>query len=141
MSCAAETHSPSSATSAATSAPTVAWCCLGITSTWVGACGLMSRKASTRSVSWTTSAGISPATMRQNRQSVTVATLEPRSARGTGLDAQIGLHDPLVGKQARGRSGVHDRAALQHVAVVGGAQGTAGVLLDEDDGRTGRPDL
>src|SRR5215207_10171357 len=36
----------------------------------------MSRKANTRSVWWTTSAGISPATMRQNRQSDTLATLE-----------------------------------------------------------------
>src|SRR3954453_12257739 len=35
----------------------------------------MSRKASTRSVSRTTSAGISPATMRQNRQSVTAASV------------------------------------------------------------------
>src|SRR5688572_225895 len=35
----------------------------------------MSRKARTRSVSRTTSAGISPATMRQNRQSLTVPTL------------------------------------------------------------------
>ncbi len=45
------------------------WCSLGTTRTCVGACGLMSRKATVVSVSATTVAGISPATIRQNRQS------------------------------------------------------------------------
>src|SRR5687768_2792786 len=101
----------------------------------------MSRKAYTRSVSWTTSAGISPATMRQNRQSVTAATLEPRSASRAAFDAEVGLHDALVGEQLGRRPGVHDRARLQHVAVVGGAQRPAGVLLDQHHRRAGRPDL
>ena len=39
----------------------------GMTSTWVGATGAMSRIASTRSSSWTFVDGISPATIRQNR--------------------------------------------------------------------------
>ena len=38
---------------------------------WVGARGAMSRKATTRSSSWSRSAGIVPATIRQNRQSAT----------------------------------------------------------------------
>ena len=73
--------------SAAARAADVAWCSLGITSTCVGACGLMSRKARTRSVSWTTSAGISPATMRQNRQSLTDADPE-RAAPSPGVGGQ-----------------------------------------------------
>src|SRR4051812_20445143 len=44
-----------------------------MTSTCVGACGLMSRNASALSVSRTTSAGISLATILQKRQSVTRA--------------------------------------------------------------------
>ena len=46
---------------------------LGTTSTWRGAWGLRSRKASVWSLSRTTVAGTSPATMRQNRQSATVS--------------------------------------------------------------------
>ena len=55
--------------SAAASDAASGWCALGMTSTWVGACGLMSRKATVVSVSRTTSAGTSPATILQNRQS------------------------------------------------------------------------
>src|SRR5450759_2295550 len=46
------------------------WCSLGITSTWVGACGSMSRNASVVAVSWMMSAGISRATILQNKQSL-----------------------------------------------------------------------
>ena len=42
---------------------------LGMSRMWVGARGAMSRMAMTSSSSWTRSDGISPATMRQNRQS------------------------------------------------------------------------
>ena len=45
-------------------------CSVGMTRMWVGACGLMSRNATTRSSRWTTSAGISPATILQKRQSI-----------------------------------------------------------------------
>src|SRR5690606_6518663 len=44
-------------------------CVFGTTSTCVGACGWMSRNASTSSVSRTTSGAISPRTILQNRQS------------------------------------------------------------------------
>src|SRR3954467_6902860 len=46
-----------------------ATCCRGTTRTWTGACGSTSRKATAWSVRATTSAGTSPATIRQNRQS------------------------------------------------------------------------
>src|SRR4051812_7009435 len=45
-------------------------CSFGTTTTCVGACGAMSRKASTRSVSSTVVEGTSPATIAQNRQSL-----------------------------------------------------------------------
>src|SRR5215468_9818453 len=45
-------------------------------STWVGAFGLMSRKASASAVSVTTVAVISPAAIRQNRQSVIRASYD-----------------------------------------------------------------
>ena len=48
------TRSARACGSAAASAATLAWWARGITSTWVGACGLTSRKASTRSPSLTT---------------------------------------------------------------------------------------
>src|SRR5450759_3455519 len=51
------------------------WCSLGITSTWVGACGSMSRNAIVVAVSWMMSAGISRATILQNRQSLGAAVL------------------------------------------------------------------
>src|SRR3712207_6735843 len=78
----------------------VAWCALGITSTCVGACGLMSRKASTRSVRCTTSAGTSPATMRQKRQSVTPA--DPRPATPTGRARPISLSSQAARRRRRG---------------------------------------
>lgn len=46
-----------------------AWWCLGTTSTCAGACGSRSRNAKMSSVSCTTVAGTSPATIRQNKQS------------------------------------------------------------------------
>src|SRR5688572_8259692 len=48
-----------------------------MTTTCVGAWGLRSRNASVVSVSCTTSAGMSPATILQNRQSVTPASCRP----------------------------------------------------------------
>src|SRR3954463_7041207 len=67
-----------SASTSACSASTVAafsMCSFGTTRTWVGAPGLMSRKAKVRSVESTSVEGMSPATMRQNRQSLTGRTL------------------------------------------------------------------
>ena len=55
--------------SAAAAPAAFGWWLRGITSTCVGACGLMSRNATARSVDSTTSAGMSPATILQNRQS------------------------------------------------------------------------
>src|SRR5688572_19001847 len=49
-------------------------CSIGTTSTCVGACGLTSRKATDLSVRNTTSPGMSPATILQNRQSGTPFT-------------------------------------------------------------------
>src|ERR1035441_7314411 len=85
-----------------------------MTSTWVGACGLISRNASTRSVSPTRVAGISPATMAQNKHSVTPRSYSycevsqvsrpspvwPGGAWGLGGpgDAEEGLTGP-VGRQ------------------------------------------
>src|SRR3954447_4958234 len=74
-SCAARASSPSSSGSAVARAPRLRWCSLGMTSTCVGACGLMSRKARVRSVSRTTSGGISPRTILQNRQSLEVSVM------------------------------------------------------------------
>src|SRR3954451_10866059 len=95
----------SSSASDAASAARFRWCSFGMTRTWVGACGLMSRKASTRSDSWTTSAGISPATMRQNRQSLTAADLIrtpglPRRS-DTGKPASSGRSQPSAVRTAR----------------------------------------
>ena len=66
---AASTRSTSTSGSAAASAAAFGWWLRGITSTWVGACGFTSRNATVVSVSCTTSAGMSPATILQNRQS------------------------------------------------------------------------
>src|SRR5215831_14939922 len=54
-----------------------------MTSTWVGAWGLMSRKARARAVSATRWAGTSPATIAQKRQSATGRSLlvTPRAGR------------------------------------------------------------
>src|SRR5687768_12508604 len=48
-----------------------------MTSTWVGACGFRSRKATVVSVRRTTSAGSSPATILQKMQSATAADGSP----------------------------------------------------------------
>src|SRR5262245_13872993 len=50
-------------------------CSFGISSTCVGACGSMSRNASTSPVSSTLSQGISPFTILQNRQSAMTTLL------------------------------------------------------------------
>src|SRR5690606_15704793 len=68
-SAAAARTSAASPASARDSSAVFAWWSLGITSTWTGAAGLMSRKASTRSVSSTFVEGIWPSTILQNRQS------------------------------------------------------------------------
>src|SRR5439155_8622237 len=62
--------------SSAVTAWALSMCCLGITRTWVGAVGLMSRKAYVSSVDSTSVDGTSPARIRQNRQS----SLIPRNA-------------------------------------------------------------
>src|SRR5690349_10505251 len=66
-----------------------AMCCRGITSTCVGAWGLMSRKATQCPFSATIAAGISFLTIRQNKQSVLIAYLGlelRRSNDGCGCD-------------------------------------------------------
>jgi len=64
-----ETISPSSAGSDAPSFK-LSMCFLGISRTWVGACGLMSSKARIRSFSKTFREGISPATILQKIHSL-----------------------------------------------------------------------
>ena len=64
------------------SAAAFGWCSRGTTSTWVGACALMSRNATVRSVVCTTSPGISPATILQNKQSSTCDLLRRSSHAG-----------------------------------------------------------
>ena len=60
-----------------------AWWLRGITSTWVGACGSRSRNATVVSVSCTTSAWMSPATILQNRQSASGSVaMAPSMLRG-----------------------------------------------------------
>ena len=56
---------------------------------WVGARGAMSRNATTRSSSWSRSAGMVPATIRQKKQS---ATAEGRH-QSTGLEL---IRKPIV---------------------------------------------
>ena len=62
---------------------------------WVGARGAMSRNAMTRSSSWRRSDGISPATIRQNRQSVggRPAASSPRRHQSTGFEL---IRNPIV---------------------------------------------
>src|SRR5688572_25117438 len=61
---------PTSASSSALRSLSVATCFVGMMRTCSGACGLMSRKATSESSRYTSFAGIEPATMRQNRQSL-----------------------------------------------------------------------
>ena len=68
-SCAACSNVAVVAGAAEASSPTFAWWSRGTTNTCTGACGAMSRKATTSSLDSTMSAGISSATIEQNRQS------------------------------------------------------------------------
>ena len=69
---------PSSGASASVMSAGEPMCARGMSSRWVGARGAMSRIAITRSSAWTTVAGISPATMRQKRQSALIRGLRRR---------------------------------------------------------------
>src|SRR5687768_5472787 len=92
----------------------------------------MSRKAYTRSVSWTTSAGISPATMRQNRQSL---TLLDSSAVGRGRTERIS-----TGRNAPTFLPSKERASAQASTGARGALGEADVstaLTTDSSGGTG----
>ena len=85
---------PSIGPSASVSSAAEAMCGAGMSRMWVGARGAMSRIATTRSSSWSRSAGISPATIRQNRQSV-----GDRSRRGASRHHSTGLElirNPIV---------------------------------------------
>src|SRR5699024_5571532 len=97
-SCASRTISSMSPLSATAAEATSGWWSRGTTSTCVGACGLMSRKAMVRSPSRTISAGTSPLTILQKRQSVSdiahlsVCVLQPppvRRGRHRGWTAPI----------------------------------------------------
>src|SRR3954453_20719460 len=97
-----------SASTSACSASTVAafsMCSFGTTRTWVGAPGLMSRKAKVRSVESTSVEGISPATMRQNKQSLTGRTLPSapvdQGDRDAGAEGVTGEVDALLADLAR----------------------------------------
>ena len=69
----------------------------GTTSTWVGAWGFTSRKATASSVCATTSAGMSPATILQNRQagsvwgSVGLTTTSSHAAVNPGACLRVAL--------------------------------------------------
>src|ERR1700722_11557582 len=114
----------SAATSSASPGPTAAASAMwrrGTIRTWTGAWGLMSRKATVRSSVRTMSAGTSPATMEQNRQSATSgsACSVGSGGRGVGAPASLDLGVQVL-EAARG-----DPAGLDEPVEIG--------LLDADD--------
>ena len=83
----------------------------GMSRMWVGARGAMSRIATTRSSSWTPVGGISPATIRQNRQSV--GDRCPPSAPPLTTDGFVLIRNPMVPTSAGHQ--------VRHVALALGA--------------------
>src|SRR6266536_2383892 len=101
----------------------------GTTRTWVGACGLTSRNATTSSVSSTTSAAISPLAIRQNRQAgsyVNGRHLLELTFHAFAVGAQASHSHHLVGQRGAAREAHLD-------VVVAGALGKAlAGALDQD---------
>jgi hypothetical protein len=86
----------------------------GSTRRCVGACGLMSRIAITRSSSWSLVEGISPATMRQNRQSSGMGAAYPASR-----PARSRSPFPLPVPAPRSRSWIAGRSKRRPMGLVG----------------------
>ncbi len=98
----------------------------GMTSTWFGACGLMSRKVSVRSVSRTTVAGTSPETIRQNRQ----------SCRTHGLDASPVAPHVMLARSPELRSSGHcGRGLVTSMMVSARGESPARGASEDDAGR------
>src|SRR5262245_7874941 len=105
------TSSPTIASSPAARALSDGMWRLGTTSTCVGACGLMSLNAHTRSSSYTIDAGISRPMMRQKRQSAMVAAILAPLGDGRPRDAvQVALE-----RAQHQRAAVPDEAFDVHV--------------------------